>query len=112
MSTVGLNETTIKKYMQQQEKHDIMQDKPGTRASLRGRWGGKGTGLEQSEGQHHLGAVPAACSYAFLSKFHYKDAGQLQEYMNWNQENDDVEANARRFIKENPELVEEWLKKD
>lgn len=29
--------------------------------------------------------------------------------MNWNQENDDVEANARRFIKENPELVEEWL---
>lgn len=51
-------------------------------------------------------------AYAFLSKFHYKDAGQLQEYMNWNQENDDVEANARRFIKENPELVEEWLKKD
>ncbi len=52
VSTVGLNETTIEKYIQQQEKHDIMQDKPGTRASLRGRWGGKGTGLEQSEGQH------------------------------------------------------------
>ena len=51
-------------------------------------------------------------AYAFLSRFHYKSADQLQEYMNWNQENDDYEANARRFIKENPELVEEWLKKD
>ena len=60
--TVGLNETTIDKYMQQQEKHDIMQDKLGTRTSLRDRWGSKGTGLEQSEGQHHSGAVPAACS--------------------------------------------------
>lgn len=27
VSTVGLNEATIKKYIQQQEKHDIMQDK-------------------------------------------------------------------------------------
>ena len=48
-------------------------------------------------------------AYAFLSRFHYKDAAQLQEYMNWNQENDDPESNARRFIKENPELVAEWL---
>ena len=31
VSTVGLNETTIDKYMQQQEKHDIMQDKLSTR---------------------------------------------------------------------------------
>ncbi len=27
MSTVGLNEATIKKYIQEQEKADIMQDK-------------------------------------------------------------------------------------
>ena len=27
MSTVGLNEATIKKYIQEQEKHDIMVDK-------------------------------------------------------------------------------------
>ncbi len=27
VSTVGLNEATIKKYIQQQEKHDIMQDR-------------------------------------------------------------------------------------
>ena len=27
MSTVGLNEATIKKYIQEQEKSDIMQDK-------------------------------------------------------------------------------------
>ena len=27
MSTVGLNEATIKKYIQQQKKADIMQDK-------------------------------------------------------------------------------------
>ncbi len=27
MSTVGLNEVTIKKYIQDQEKYDIMQDK-------------------------------------------------------------------------------------
>lgn len=31
VSTVGLNEATIKKYIQQQEKHDIMQDKLTTR---------------------------------------------------------------------------------
>lgn len=27
MSTVGLNEATIRKYIQEQEKYDIMQDK-------------------------------------------------------------------------------------
>ena len=31
VSTVGLNEATIKKYIQQQEKHDIMQGKLSTR---------------------------------------------------------------------------------
>ena len=31
VSTVGLNEATIKKYIQQQEKSDIMQDKLSTR---------------------------------------------------------------------------------
>jgi glycine betaine/proline transport system substrate-binding protein len=51
-------------------------------------------------------------AYAFLSRFHYKDAGQLQAYMNWNQESSDPEANARRFMKENPDLVADWLKKE
>lgn len=31
VSTVGLNESTIKKYIQQQEKHDILQDRVSTR---------------------------------------------------------------------------------
>ena len=31
VSTVGLNEATIRKYIQQQERHDIMQDKLSTR---------------------------------------------------------------------------------
>ncbi len=31
VSTVGLNEATIKKYIQQQEKHDIMQDRLSSR---------------------------------------------------------------------------------
>ncbi len=31
VSTVGLNEATIRKYIRQQEKHDIMQDKLTTR---------------------------------------------------------------------------------
>lgn len=30
VSTVGLNEATIRKYIQQQEKHDILQDKLST----------------------------------------------------------------------------------
>ena len=31
VSTVGLNEATIKKYIQQQEKHDILQDRVSIR---------------------------------------------------------------------------------
>ncbi|WP_035062196.1 IS200/IS605 family transposase [Desulfovibrio sp. 6_1_46AFAA] len=31
VSTVGLNEVTVKKYIQQQEKHDILQDRVSTR---------------------------------------------------------------------------------
>ena len=31
VSTVGLNEVTVKKYVQQQEKHDILQDRVSTR---------------------------------------------------------------------------------
>lgn len=31
VSTVGLNESTIRKYIQQQERYDIMQDKLSTR---------------------------------------------------------------------------------
>ena len=31
VSTVGLNEVTVKKYIQQQEKHDIPQDRVSTR---------------------------------------------------------------------------------
>ena len=31
VSTVGLNEATVRKYIQQQEKHDILQDKLSTR---------------------------------------------------------------------------------
>lgn len=49
--------------------------------------------------------------YAFLDKFHYKDAGQLQTLMAWNQEKGaDRYENAKRFLKEYPELVESWLK--
>lgn len=50
-------------------------------------------------------------AYAFLERFHYDNASQLQTYMNWNQENDDHEGNARRFMRENPKLVEAWLGK-
>ena len=34
VSTVGLNEVTVKKYIQQQEKHDILQDRVSTRVIL------------------------------------------------------------------------------
>ncbi len=48
--------------------------------------------------------------YAFLDKFHYKDIGQLQTLMAWNQEKGaNLLDNARRFMKENPELVAEWF---
>lgn len=49
--------------------------------------------------------------YAFLDNFHYADISQLQTLMAWNQEKGaDLIANARRFMKENPELVDSWFK--
>ena len=53
VSTVGRNEATIKKYIQDQERHDIMRDKLTSREyqALRGSQGVKGTGLEQRESQ-------------------------------------------------------------
>lgn len=51
-------------------------------------------------------------AWAFLSRFSYKNAEQLQQYMDWNQQRGaDPMKSARRFIKENPQQVEEWLKK-
>ncbi|EGY26642.1 substrate binding domain of ABC-type glycine betaine transport system family protein [Desulfovibrio sp. A2] len=50
--------------------------------------------------------------YAFLDRFRYADANQLETLMAWNQEKGaDLMANARRFMKEHPELVREWLGK-
>lgn len=49
--------------------------------------------------------------YAFLDKFAWKDANQLQMVMAWNQEKGaDPYENAKRFIKENKEQVDSWLK--
>ncbi len=48
--------------------------------------------------------------HAFLDKFHYENTAQLETLMAWNQEKGaDLMANARRFMKENPELVESWF---
>ncbi|MCC8194223.1 MAG: glycine betaine ABC transporter substrate-binding protein [Deltaproteobacteria bacterium] len=48
--------------------------------------------------------------YAFLDAFRYADIGQLQTLMAWNQESGaDLLANARRFMKENPELAASWF---
>ena len=50
--------------------------------------------------------------WAFLSKLRFEDASQLQRLMDWNQQRGtDPVQNARRFMKENPRLVESWLKK-
>lgn len=50
--------------------------------------------------------------YAFFDRFRYADANQLETLMAWNQEKGaDLMANARRFMKEHPELVREWLGK-
>ncbi|WP_027723180.1 glycine betaine ABC transporter substrate-binding protein [Maridesulfovibrio zosterae] len=49
--------------------------------------------------------------YAFLDKFAWKDAAQLQQVMAWNQEKGaDPYENAKRFIKENKAQVDSWLK--
>ncbi|SBW09376.1 Substrate binding domain of ABC-type glycine betaine transport system family protein [uncultured delta proteobacterium] len=49
--------------------------------------------------------------HAFLDTFHYNDIGQLQTLMAWNQEKGaDLAANARRFMKENPDLADSWFK--
>ncbi|NDV25463.1 glycine betaine ABC transporter substrate-binding protein [Desulfovibrio sp. JC010] len=48
--------------------------------------------------------------YAFLDKFAWKDANQMQMVMAWNQEKGaDPYENAKRFIKENKALVDSWL---
>ncbi|TYT75625.1 glycine betaine ABC transporter substrate-binding protein [Desulfobotulus mexicanus] len=49
--------------------------------------------------------------YNFLKNFEWKDAGQLQMVMAWDQERGaDRYENAKRFIKENEEQVNSWLK--
>ncbi|TIH17382.1 glycine betaine ABC transporter substrate-binding protein [Marinifilum sp. JC120] len=49
--------------------------------------------------------------YAFLNKFAWKDANQMQMVMAWNQEKGaDPYDNAKRFIKENKAQVDSWLK--
>ncbi|WP_298993955.1 glycine betaine ABC transporter substrate-binding protein [uncultured Desulfovibrio sp.] len=51
-------------------------------------------------------------AWAFLTNFRYEDPSQLQRLMNRNQEKGaDPLENARRFMKENPQMVEAWLKK-
>ena len=53
---------------------------------------------------------PAA--WSFLSKFHYENVAQLQNLMSWNQKKGAAPLkNARRFMQENPALVESWLSK-
>jgi len=50
--------------------------------------------------------------YAFLDRFHWKDAGQLQTVMARNQEKGaDPYKNAVTFINENPDQVDAWLGK-
>lgn len=59
VSTVGLNEATIKKYIQEQEKHDIAMDKlsvkeyedPFKGSRFKGSDESKAIRLEQSESQ-------------------------------------------------------------
>lgn len=49
--------------------------------------------------------------YAFLDKFHYDDINQIQTLMAWNEEKGTTPtSNAKRFMKENPALVESWFK--
>lgn len=50
--------------------------------------------------------------YAFLDKFRYEDISQLQTLMTWNQEKGaNLDENARRFMKEHPELADSWFVK-
>ena len=54
VSTVGLNESTIRKYIEDQEKHDIALDKLSVKEyedPFKGGKSGKGNRLEQSESQ-------------------------------------------------------------
>ncbi len=49
--------------------------------------------------------------YAFLDKFAWKDANQMQMVMDWNQQKGTTPyENAKRFIKENKAQVDSWLK--
>ncbi|CAK7047664.1 MAG: hypothetical protein DELT_00897 [Desulfovibrio sp.] len=49
--------------------------------------------------------------YAFFDAFHYADIGQLQMLMAWNQEKGaNLLENARRFMRENPDLAASWFK--
>ena len=51
-------------------------------------------------------------AWAFLSNFRFEDASQLQRFMDWNQQRGtDPVQNARRFMRENPRMVDSWLKK-
>ena len=51
-------------------------------------------------------------AWAFLSRFRFEDAPQLQRLMDWNQQKgSDPVQTAHRFMKENPRLVDSWLKK-
>lgn len=48
--------------------------------------------------------------YSFLDKFHYENIAQLETLMAWNQEkNADLLENARKFMRENPELAASWF---
>lgn len=50
--------------------------------------------------------------YALLDRFAWKDPAQFQKVMAWNQEpGADPYENAKRFIRENPDMVKMWLGK-
>lgn len=49
--------------------------------------------------------------YNFLDNFSWKDPNQLQMIMAWNQEpGTNPEDNAKKFLKENPDMMQEWTK--
>lgn len=50
-------------------------------------------------------------AHTFLTRFAFASPDQLQKLMAWNKEQGaDPMKNARRFMKEHPELVESWIK--